>query len=150
MSTGTCPAAMMARSTAAAYEVPLGKSRSSEVCETNTFHRGSSPEPANLKFTPRRRLSPHRVVPQSRIREGKAESGLPGQQGGKQVAVLCHSGQGVFGGEEEVGGVLAGFHFGPGDGGGDGGELAGAQGVGGDGGLGAVVLAPVDEDLAGP
>ena len=42
----TLPAAMMARSTAATYEVPLGNSRSSEVCETNTRHRGSSSEPA--------------------------------------------------------------------------------------------------------
>ena len=45
MSTGTCPAAMMARSAAATYEVPFGKSRSSEVCEMNTRHRGLSPEP---------------------------------------------------------------------------------------------------------
>ena len=38
MSTITCPAAEIARSTAATYDVPAGKSRSSEVCEMNTRH----------------------------------------------------------------------------------------------------------------
>ena len=59
------------------------------------------------------------------------------------------AGQGVAGGEEQVLGLAAGCYLVPGDGGGDGGELAGAQRVGGDGGLGAVVLAPVDQHLAG-
>ena len=44
MSTITCPAAEIARSTAATYDVPFGKSRSSEVCEMNTRHLAPSPE----------------------------------------------------------------------------------------------------------
>ena len=38
MSTITCPTAEIARSAAATYDVPSGKSRSSEVCEMNTRH----------------------------------------------------------------------------------------------------------------
>jgi len=56
MSTTTCPAAEIARSAAATYDVPFGKFRSSEVCETNTRHLAPSPElpkPANC-VTPNR------------------------------------------------------------------------------------------------
>ena len=54
MSTITCPAAEIARSTAATYDVPFGKSRSSEVCEMNTRHRAPSPRPAE----PANRITP--------------------------------------------------------------------------------------------
>jgi hypothetical protein len=63
--------------------------------------------------------------------------------------VLGQAVRDLSGGEEQVLGPAAGLDLGPGDRGGDGGELAGAQRVGRDGGLGAVVLAPVDEHLAG-
>src|SRR2546423_15626056 len=75
--------------------------------------------------------------------------GLGGQEGGEEVAVVGYAGEGVWGGEEQVRGLVAGFYLIPGDGGGDGGELAGAQRGGGGGGLGGGVLAPVDGDLAG-
>ena len=54
MSTIMNPAAETARSAAATYDVPLGKSRSSEVCDRNTRHLAASPEsskPAN-RVTP--------------------------------------------------------------------------------------------------
>ena len=54
MSTITCPAAETARSAAATYDIPRGKSRSSEVCERNTRHLVVSPEPskAATRVTP--------------------------------------------------------------------------------------------------
>src|ERR1700759_1336565 len=45
MSTGTCPAAAMARSTAATYDAPLGKLRSSDVWDTKTRHLVSPVSP---------------------------------------------------------------------------------------------------------
>ena len=54
MSTITYPPAETARSAAATYDVPFGKSRNSEVCERNTRHPRASPgsfEPAN-RVTP--------------------------------------------------------------------------------------------------
>ena len=53
--------------------------------------------------------------------------GLWGQQRGEEVAVVGYAGEGVLGGEEEVLGLAAGLDLVPGDGGGDGGELAGAH-----------------------
>ena len=50
MSTITCPAAEIARSAAATYDIPFGKFRSSEVCEMNTRHVSplrDLPKPAN-------------------------------------------------------------------------------------------------------
>jgi len=44
MSTITCPAAEIARSTAATYDISAGNSRSSRVCEMNTRH--PLPEPS--------------------------------------------------------------------------------------------------------
>ena len=44
MSTITCPAAEIARSTAATYDVPSGNSRSSEVCEYEYLPRGAIAE----------------------------------------------------------------------------------------------------------
>ena len=45
----------IARSTAATYDRPAGKSRSSEVCEMNTRHPAPSPGPAE----PANRTNPH-------------------------------------------------------------------------------------------
>ncbi len=59
-----------------------------------------------------------------------------------------HAGEDVGRGEEKVVGLPAAGHFVPRDRGRHGGAAPGAQRVGGDGGLGAVVLAPVDEHLA--
>ena len=59
-----------------------------------------------------------------------------------------HAGEDVGRGEEKVVGLPAGGHLVPRDRGRHGGAAPGAQRVGGDGGLGAVVLAPVDEHLA--
>jgi hypothetical protein len=63
--------------------------------------------------------------------------------------VLGHPLQDRFGGEEQLLRLAAGSHFVPGDRGGDGGARPGSQRVGGHGGLGPVVLAPVDQDPAG-
>ena len=51
MSTITCPAAEIARSTSATYDSPRGNSRSSEVCEMNTRHG-----PASVPTLPFNRL----------------------------------------------------------------------------------------------
>jgi hypothetical protein len=63
--------------------------------------------------------------------------------------VLLHPVQDQVRGEEQFLRAPAGLHLVPADRGRDRGALPGAQRVGGDGGLGPVVLAPVDEDLAG-
>ena len=54
MSTITCPAAEIARSAAATYDIPFGNFRSSEVCERNTRHPPISPGPskAGTRVTP--------------------------------------------------------------------------------------------------
>ena len=89
MSTITCPAAETARSAAATYDVPFGKSRSSEVCERNTRHPLVSPEP----FKPANRVTPSigntlnqpatraskRGPPARRRRGGDAPAVPPGQ-----------------------------------------------------------------------
>ena len=63
--------------------------------------------------------------------------------------MLVHPVQDHVRGEEQLLRTPAGPHLVPADRGRDRGALPGAQRVGGDGGLGPVVLAPVDEDLAG-
>src|SRR5580693_551940 len=72
------------------------------------------------------------------------------EQGREQVAVPGHPVQDRLGGEEQVLRTPAGPHFVPADRRRDRGARPGAQRVRRDGGLGPVVLAPVDEDLAGP
>ena len=71
MSTITCPAAETARSTAATYDIPFGKSRSSEVCERNTRHPLASPEPSK----PANRVTPS-------LGNTLEPAGHPGQQAG--------------------------------------------------------------------
>ena len=77
MSTITCPAAETARSAAATYDVPFGKSRSSEVCERNTRHPPTSPGPSK----PANRVTPstgNTLKPASH--PGQPQAGLTGQQ----------------------------------------------------------------------
>jgi hypothetical protein len=61
-----------------------------------------------------------------------------------------HPVQNLAGGEEQLLRAPAGAYLVPADRRGDGGVRPGPQRVGRDGGLGPVVLAPVDQDLAGP